>query len=131
MCISFPTRIRLGTKHRMYTCVRTYGYKDTMRVRLVVEKKNERNTTVIGCIRQSSRVAFVRSCSYSLIPRYLHSTKVPTYRSLRVHTYLRVYVQTVVLSLLPLVTTACYITTCSNHHVPTYLVHLVYLPTTA
>ena len=35
--ISFPTRIRLGTKHRMYACVRTYGYEDTMRVRLVVE----------------------------------------------------------------------------------------------
>jgi hypothetical protein len=47
--ISFPTRIRLGTKHRMYACVRTYGYEDTMRVRLVVEKKNERNTTIIGC----------------------------------------------------------------------------------
>jgi hypothetical protein len=46
--ISFPTRIRLGTKHRMYACVRTYGYEDTMRVRLVVEKKNERDTTVIG-----------------------------------------------------------------------------------
>ena len=28
--ISFPTRIRLGTKHRMYACVRTYGYEDTM-----------------------------------------------------------------------------------------------------
>jgi hypothetical protein len=46
--ISFPTRIRLGTKHRMYASVRTYGYEDTMRVRLVVERKNERNTTIIG-----------------------------------------------------------------------------------
>jgi hypothetical protein len=46
--ISFPTRIRLGTKHRMYACVRTYGYEDTMQVRLVVECKNERNTTIIG-----------------------------------------------------------------------------------
>jgi hypothetical protein len=46
--ISIPTRIRLGTKHCMYACVRTYGYEDTMQVRLVVENKNERDTTVIG-----------------------------------------------------------------------------------
>jgi hypothetical protein len=32
----------------MYACVRTYGYGDTMRVKLVVENKNERDTTVIG-----------------------------------------------------------------------------------
>jgi hypothetical protein len=32
----------------MYACVRTYGCEDTMRIRLVVEKKNKRNTTVIG-----------------------------------------------------------------------------------
>jgi hypothetical protein len=38
--ISFRTRIRLGTKHRMYAYVRTYGYEDTMQVRLVVENKN-------------------------------------------------------------------------------------------
>jgi hypothetical protein len=35
--ISFPTRIRLGTKHRMYACVRIFGYEDTMQVRLVVK----------------------------------------------------------------------------------------------
>jgi len=64
------------------------------------------------------------------------STFVPSFRprylpSLRVHTYLRVYVPTVVLSLLPLVTTACITAACSNYHVPTYLVHSVYLPTIA
>jgi hypothetical protein len=32
----------------MYACVRTYGYEDTMQVRLVVENKNKRDTTVIG-----------------------------------------------------------------------------------
>jgi hypothetical protein len=47
--ISFPTRIRLGTKHRMYAYVRTNGYEDTMQVRLVVERKNERDTSIIGC----------------------------------------------------------------------------------
>jgi hypothetical protein len=46
--ISFPTRIRLGMKHRMYAYVRTYGYEDTVQVRLVVERKNERNTSIIG-----------------------------------------------------------------------------------
>jgi hypothetical protein len=41
--ISFPTRIRLGTKHRMYAYQRTNGYEDTMQVRLVVEHKNVHN----------------------------------------------------------------------------------------
>jgi hypothetical protein len=33
----------------MYAYVRTNGYEDTMQVRLVVERKNERDTSIIGC----------------------------------------------------------------------------------
>jgi hypothetical protein len=39
---------RHGLLSGMYACVRTYGYGDTMQVRLVVENKNERITTIIG-----------------------------------------------------------------------------------
>jgi hypothetical protein len=45
---AFQQESRVGTKHRMYACVRTYGYEDTMQVRLVVERNNERDPTVIG-----------------------------------------------------------------------------------
>ena len=42
--ISFPTRIRYGTKQSMYAFVRTYGYVHAVRVRLVVEHGNRCNT---------------------------------------------------------------------------------------
>jgi hypothetical protein len=42
--ISFPTRIRYGTKHSMYAFVCTYGYVHVVRVRLVVEHGNRCDT---------------------------------------------------------------------------------------
>ena len=44
--VRFPRGIMYGMMHRMYACVRTYGYVGAVHTRLVVERVKERNPCV-------------------------------------------------------------------------------------
>ena len=46
--VRFPRGIIYGMMHRMYACVRTYGYVGVVHIRLVVERVNERDPCVNG-----------------------------------------------------------------------------------
>ena len=45
--VRFPRGIMYGMMHRMYACVRTYGYVGAVHTRLVVERVNERDPCVV------------------------------------------------------------------------------------
>jgi hypothetical protein len=46
--VRFPRGFMYGMMHRMYACVRTYGYVGAVHTRLVVERVNERDLCVYG-----------------------------------------------------------------------------------